>query len=330
MAALLHCCTVDIVIDSNLVRAWSLINNARYKRILCTISGGSDSDIVADICNKCDVDNKIDYVYFDTGLEYAATKTHLKDLELRYGITIKVVKAQKPIPLACAKYGQPFLSKRVSDYIGRLQRHGFRWEDEPFEVLVKKYCRWEKDKWVGCYTALKWWTNAHESSLFNISHNKYLKEFIIQNPPGFKISADCCNYAKKAVLRKLLKESRYDLNIFGVRKAEGGTRAQAYQNCFSSRNSFCDEYRPVFWYTNATKIKYNQAFQIQNSDCYTKYGLSRTGCAGCPCGKDFEYELQVINKYEPALYRAVMYVFGDSYEYYRKYKRFCEAMRYCA
>lgn len=50
-------------------------------------------------------------------------------------------------------------------------------------------------------------------------------------------------------------------------------------------------------------------------------------CAGCPFGRDFEQELSVIEHYEPKLYKAVNNIFGDSYEYTRKYKAFCEEMK---
>ena len=56
------------------------------------------------------------------------------------------------------------------------------------------------------------------------------------------------------------------------------------------------------------------------------YGLKRTGCAGCPFGRDFEFELQVIEKYEPKLFKAVNNIFGQSYEYTRAYRSFCEEM----
>ena len=45
-------------------------------------------------------------------------------------------------------------------------------------------------------------------------------------------------------------------------------------------------------------------------------------CAGCPYGKDFEFELEVIEKYEPKLFKAVNNIFGDSYDYTRRYKAF--------
>lgn len=60
-------------------------------------------------------------------------------------------------------------------------------------------------------------------------------------------------------------------------------------------------------------------FNIVHSDCYTKYGLKRTGCCGCPYGKNFEKELKIIQQYEPNLYSAVNKIFGQSYEYTRNF-----------
>lgn len=106
LTGLLENCPKNQTIGDNLVRAWSKINSSKYEKIVCSISGGSDSDVMLDICTKCDKDNKIEYVWFDTGLEYQATKDHLKYLEEKYGIKIKPYKAIKPIPLSCKKYGQ--------------------------------------------------------------------------------------------------------------------------------------------------------------------------------------------------------------------------------
>lgn len=73
-------------------------------------------------------------------------------------------------------------------------------------------------------------------------------------------------------------------------------------------------------------MDYEKHYDISHSKCYTKYGLERTGCAGCPFGRDFEYELEVIEKYEPKLFVAVNNIFGDSFEYIRKYREFCKEM----
>lgn len=310
-------------IGDNLIRAWSKINSDKYEKIVCSISGGSDSDVMLDICTKCDKDNKIEYVWFDTGLEYQATKDHLKYLEERYDIEIRSYRAIKSIPLVCKQYGQPFLSKQVSEFMSRLQKHNFKWVDKPFEDLIKEYPK--------CKSALEWWCgNKGSRSKFNITQNKWLKEFIIENSPTFKISNICCKYAKKDVSHKLLSKYGYDLNIFGIRKAEGGARSSAYKSCFDengkSKNNTYDNYRPLFWYKNSDKEEYDSHYGIVHSKCYTEYGLKRTGCAGCPFGRDFEEELETIKRYEPKLFIAVNNIFGNSYEYTRRYRDFCKMM----
>lgn len=312
-------CPKNKTIVDNFIRAYSIINNDKYKNIVCSISGGSDSDVMLDICTKVDENKKINYVYFDTGLEYKATKEHLNYLENRYNINIIRYKAIKPIPLTSIKYGQPFLSKRVSEMMMRLQRHNFKWEDEPFEILYERYPK--------CKSALLWWTNSNESIRLNIDYNKYLKDYIIQNPPTFNISNKCCQYAKKDLMHKIIKDNKYELSISGIRRSEGGIRAIAYKSCFDENESLCDNYRPLFWYTNDDKLVYENHYNIIHSKCYTQYGLERTGCAGCTFAKDFENELNVIEKYEPNLYKAVNNIFKDSYEYMRNYKKFVSKMK---
>lgn len=61
---------------------------------ICSISGGSDSDVVLDIISKTDEDGKVKYFWIDTGLEYTATKEHLKELEQKYGIEIERYQAR--------------------------------------------------------------------------------------------------------------------------------------------------------------------------------------------------------------------------------------------
>lgn len=293
---------------------------ATYKKIMVSVSGGSDSDILMDFVERIGHPNsEVSYVFFDTGMEFKATKEHLKFLERKYGVTIHVQKAQVPVPLGCKKYGVPFLSKRVSDYINRLQKHEFQWEDMPFEILYKKYPK--------CKAALRWWCNEWgKGSRLNISQNKFLKEFLIENPPDFLISPNCCNFAKKKTADNFVKNLNPDLNIQGVRKAEGGTRSTAYKSCFTQSFSGHDYLRPIFWFKKIDKEEYEKEFGISHSKCYSEYGLKRTGCACCPFGRDHEKELEAAKKFEPNLYNLAINVFGKSYEYYAKYKEFCKKM----
>lgn len=347
----------DFLIFDGLVKSNTIINNPQYRNIMCSISGGSDSDIVLDICTKLDVNKKIQYVWFDTGIEYQATKDHLKFLEEKYGIEIIREKAIKSIPYTARKNGQPFVSKWVSQNMERLQNYGFQWEDEPYEVLVKRYCKkadperkkeldlqWQEGKkpyhwllldgdwYTGAVNCLQWWCNTKKEkngkpSRFCIAQNTWLKEFIVQNPPAFKISAICCKYAKKQVAKNFVKENNIDLSIMGIRKAEGGIRSTAYKTCYSINENGVDYHRPIFFYTEETKRNYENAFNITHSRCYTDYGMIRTGCAGCPLNMKVTEDQAVIESNEPKLYGAINKIFSDTYEYTRKYREFQKMMK---
>lgn len=296
-----------------------------HERIMCTVSGGWDSDIMADMIIRCGGKKKTTFVHFGTGLEYMATKRQIKALEKRHGIEIQVLPPIKPIPICVKEYGVPFWSKKVSEYIYRLQRHNFQWEDEPFDVLLKKYPR--------CKAALKFWCNkwapskTGKESKFNIAYVPWLKEFMIANPPTFKISAKCCTYAKKEVADKYEQANDFDLNCTGVRKKEKGARSSSYSTCYTPAQTGADAYRPLFWFSDADKVEYDQHYGIKHSDCYEIWGMKRTGCAGCPFGKEFEQELELTRKYEPNFYRAANKIFGPSYEYTRQYLKFREEMK---
>lgn len=302
----------DITIVDSFVKANSVINSPLYETILCSISGGSDSDIMLDLISRVDLNKKVKYIWFNTGLEYQATKDHLDYLEQKYNIKIERERAIKPIPTTCREYGQPFLNKHVSDMLYRLQKHGFKWETGTLDELLKKY--------PNCKSALQWWCNAN--TVLNISRNRFLKEFIIANPPNFKISSKCCDYAKKNASKRVIKNYKCDLVIVGIRRAEGGLRSIKYKNCYSIKENQVDDYRPLFWYKDDTKERYEIKFNIIHSACYTKYGFRRTGCSCCPYARNLEEELEITRIYEPKLYKAVCNVFKDSYEYTRKYREF--------
>ena len=312
--------TKSLMVIDSLTKAHSIYSKP-YKRILVSVSGGSDSDLVIDICKKLDPYSiKTKYVWVNTGLEYEATKEHLDYLEKRYGIKIDRVRPKMPIPTAVNTYGQPFLSKQVSEFIYRLQYNNFKWEDEPYDELIKRYPR--------CKSALEWWCDEKgKGSMFTIRRNKYLKEFMIANPPTFKIANKCCQKSKKDALYSVMEEYDTDLSIIGIRKAEGGARS-ALTGCFVSGKHDYDVYRPIFWYQKDDKKVYEEAYDIKHSKCYGKsgYGLCRTGCCACPFGRDWEKELEACDKFEPKLSKAVRNVFKDSYEYTKKYKEFVAMM----
>lgn len=301
-----------------------------YKNIVVSVSGGGDSDIVIDLvlraCDECNIDSKIlKWIFFDTGIEYKATKEHLDYLEDKYKIKIERIRAKCPVPLGCKKYGLPFLSKFISQRIERLQNKNFDFANDgwkSFEELNLKYPRTKG--------ALTWWCNRYEvkegksNSSFNISNNAYLKEFIIENPPTFKISAECCQGAKKDVAHDYYEENDIDLSILGLRQAEGGIRSVKIKSCYDdNRNEGkVSVFRPIFWFKDIDKKEYEDFYKIVHSKCYTEYGMKRTGCCGCPFNSRFEEDLKIVKEQEPLLYTACNNIFGPSYEYTRAYRKF--------
>lgn len=61
---------------------------------------------------------------------------------------------------------------------------------------------------------------------------------------------------------------------------------------------------------------------IRYSDAYEVYGLTRTGCCGCPISYKAIADLEMIRPYEPNLVKAAWHVFGKSYQYRKKYNEY--------
>lgn len=295
-----------------------------FKNPVCSISGGSDSDTMMDIIERVRGDRPVTYVFFDTKVEYEATKRHLNDLEKKYGVEIIRRDAVVTVPLGCKKCGVPFLSKSVSKNIARLQKCGFQWEDEPYDVLINRY--------PNCASGLKFWCNAwtldnEKASKYNIRNQLFLKEFMTANPPAFPISDKCCQGAKKDTGALIDTEFQAGLKILGLRKAEGGVRATSITSCFSLDNNGFGNYRPLWFWSDADKAEYKEYYGVTYSDCYEVWGFKRTGCAGCPFNSRFEDELKVMEQYEPKMYTAANNIFGQSYEYTRAYRKFKEEQK---
>ena len=257
-----------------------------HEHICISVSGGSDSDcIVHLVCTYFpEFLDKCKFVFVNTGLEYDATKRHLCELEKRYGIEIDKIRGLSVVT-SCKRYGFPILNKVKAhdlDLLLRKQPSGYR--------LVYEM----------------------EDSQFSFTEReRELARYIEANQ--IKVSSMCCDVSKKKPLKQYQKEHDIDLAVTGERKAEGGVRAVKNKSCFSERSDF-DRYMPLFWWSDETKRIFKKTEGIRYSDCYEVWGMKRTGCVGCPFGKDTAHELELMYQYEPKLYEAVMNVFGKAYE----------------
>ncbi|ONI42189.1 hypothetical protein AN641_03625 [Candidatus Epulonipiscioides gigas] len=295
------------------------INNPCYKNISVSISGGADSDIMLNMVmqtvDKSNLD-KLKFIFFDTGVEYQATKKHLEQLEVKYGITLIKLKPKKSIGVIKKEFGSPFLSKFASKNISILQKKGFNFAtDKSYEELILIYPR--------AKTVLGWWFNKNSINQLNINYNKGLKEFLQTNPPDFKISSKCCDFLKKDIGKEFDKLNQTDLNIIGIRRAEGGIRTFSYNSCFSKNKiTGLDTYRPLFFFSDKDKLEYKEFYNIEYSECYTSYGMKRTGCCGCPFNKNFIKDLEQLKFYEPKMYTLSQALYFQSYEYTKRYLDF--------
>ena len=302
----------------------------KYKKVLVSVSGGKDSDVMLDMVRRSalrleligaflDEDPFLSFVFFDTGIEYVATKDHLDGLEYKYGVEIERVRAVEPVAAGCSRHGLPFISKFVSEMVDRLQSAGFDFARDgllPFDELMAKYPR--------CGSALRWWCGENgEGSRFGINRFRCLKEFMIENPPTFRISQKCCSGAKKETAARFEREERPDLVMVGLRRSENGIRSSRISGCFDRpKGEGPARFRPLWWLTDGDIEEYCREYGVTHSLCYTEYGLKRTGCAGCPFGSRFEEELEAIKDREPRLRDAVCRIFGPSYDYIRAYREF--------
>ena len=293
-----------------------------HERAHVGISGGADSDVMLDLCERVRTVAPIDitYDFDDTGLEWRATRRHLEDLEESYGIGIDRTRAVKSIPVCAKEHGQPFLSKMASLHLGNLQRSGFGWEDRTLAMLKVLYPRCQA-------SSLKWWTNEYHTksgamSSYCIGRNKWLREFVMENPPWFPISHKCCTYAKKIPAARSISDSGCDVRLVGTRRSEGGVRALS-GTCFDKgSDGKVDAYKPLYWLTDTDRAEYERMFGITHSECYSKWGFARTGCVGCPFNRHVFDDLARAEQYEPRMVGAARKVFADSYEYTRMYREF--------
>jgi 3'-phosphoadenosine 5'-phosphosulfate sulfotransferase (PAPS reductase)/FAD synthetase len=306
-------------IFDSLLKARSVLG--RHRKVAVSVSGGSDSDIVMDLLELVRPENReLAYVFFDTGMEFAVTKRHLGELEGKYGVSIERRRAKVTVAAACARHGIPFIGKDASEMLCRLQSHGFDWRDGAENATPEKYGR--------CKSALDWFFDRRPPSAsgkpkFSIARYSMLRDFIAETPPGFKISDKCCDYAKKAVAKEFRRDRNPDLIVNGMRRAEGGRRAGSIKTCFTpSCGDEPDNYRPLWFWTDADKAIYKEWRGLSYSDCYEVRGLKRTGCVGCPCNSKAEWEPGIVGQYEPRLVKAARGVFGASYDYRRRYAEY--------
>lgn len=307
-----------------------------HPKAICSYSGGADSDILLDLVERTrKIFNlpPVKYAFFNTGLEMKATKDHVAQTTEKYGVDITEYRPKVNIVQATRKYGIPFVSKIMSYQLDDWQKKGVPMTiaDEYAEAEDKAAKRAElKERYPGCESLINFicCCNGKGEPRPNIqlviNSSRFMRDFIMENPPDFHISAKCCDYCKKQVAHNVQKG--YDMVITGERRDEGGMRSVPRKDstamCFTETGDGKYRLRPLFYVSDADKAWYKEEYGIRYSDAYEVYGLKRTGCCGCPISYRAVDDLELIGKYEPNVVKAAWNIFGPSYEYRKKYNEY--------
>lgn len=310
-----------------------------HPKAICSYSGGADSDILIDLIERTRAVFgllPVKYVFFNTGLEMKATKDHVKAVAEKYGVEIKEVRPKVNIVNATRKYGVPFVSKIMSTGLEGWQKKNIPLSiAEEYEKADDKAAKRKelKERYPGSETTINFLCCCNSDGeprpdiQLVINSSKYMRDFIGEYPPDFQISAQCCDYCKKQVAHSVQKD--YEMIITGERRDEGGMRSVPRKDntalCFTETSSGQYRLRPLYYVSDTDKAWYKEYYDIRYSDAYEVYGLTRTGCCGCPISYKAVDDLEKIRPYEPYVVKAAWNIFGKSYEYRKKYNDYKEA-----
>lgn len=307
-----------------------------HPNAICSYSGGSDSDIMLDLVERTrelyDLP-PVKYVFFNTGLEMKATRDHVKATMAKYGIEIETVRPKIGIVRATRKYGIPFVSKIMSGGLSEWQKKGvpLTIADEYNAAMDKGAKRAElKRRYPGCESLINFLCCCNKEGeprpniQLVINSSMYMLDFIKEHPPTFKISAKCCDYCKKHPAHHIQKD--YEMIVTGERRDEGGMRSVPRGDntalCFGETGDGQWRLRPLYYVSDKDKAWYKDYYGVRYSDAYEVYGLTRTGCCGCPISYKAVDDLKKIEPFEPNVVKAAWNIFGESYLYRQQYNEY--------
>ena len=307
-----------------------------HPNAICSYSGGSDSDIMIDLIERTRAIYNlppIKYVFFNTGLEMKATKDHVKAIAGKYGVEIIEERPKVNIVTAVREHGVPFVSKIMSAGLEGWQKKNIPLSiaDEYDQAEDKAAKRQElRERYPKCESTINFLCCCNSAGeprpniQLVINSSKYMRDFIGEYPPDFQISAKCCDYCKKQIAHRVQKG--YEMVITGERRDEGGMRSVPRKDntalCFGETSSGQFRLRPLYYVSDADKAWYKEYYRITYSDAYEVYGLTRTGCCGCPISYKAVDDLEKIRPHEPNVVKAAWNIFGKSYEYRAKYNQY--------
>ena len=173
------------------------------------------------------------------------------------------------------QFGIPCYSKQQDEYIYRYQ-NGSRTENTMNAIMGR-------------------------NKIFNL--NRSAREALLSGSLH-PVSNKCCYYNKELPMMQYGKDTGKK-PIIGVRRSESKTRSAKYETCLQKNGNFA----PIYDFTDSLVDDIYKAYDIPIPSCYTY--TARTGCAGCPYGRNVETELALLPDLQSE--KAIEY-FKESYD----------------
>lgn len=268
-----------------------------------SFSGGKDSTVVLALI-KMSIDSMvlppegIKAVFANTGIELQATVDFVRWCKENWYENIEIVKPEKSFDWVLKNKGKPIKSKMKSEYIGRYQT-GLRSKNLMTNLII------------GTTMSGK---HAGRTKLADKDMHMIHDDFPI------KVANKCCVYMKKKPFQKYEKDNEIKGVITGIRVNEGGARMLTAEQRVQKGGKLCTYTKggktykyPIIDWTDEDVETFIDQYNVPLSKAYTTYGMTRTGCMGCPFALDIADNLKVLFEHEPLKYKASMFFLKDVY-----------------
>lgn len=269
-------------------------------QIYLSFSGGKDSTVLAHLIMMADLPTPIPFVFSDTGIEMGATTRFVQTFPYE---NIQYVKPKKPFAQILKQYGKPALAKLKSEALSTYQKN----DRNPYSTA--------RAFQMVTGHRIKDWKLVGGRNSYTLAQKDL---HFLHEDTEIKFANKCCHYLKKEPFARFEKEHQMKGSFSGTRVDEGGARSMAIKSCVTIKKKRGQAFiasTPIFDWTDEILNQFIRQYGIELSEAYTVYGLTRTGCMGCPFSKNLTHELKALYDYEPNRYKAAMHWMKDVYLY---------------
>ena len=264
-------------------------------KIYLAFSGGKDSTTVAELVKMAKLERDIPFVFTDTLVEFDA----VRDFVFNYDYPNMVyLDPRLPFDDIIEQFGIPAINKTRADYLGCYDRNINNpnlMDIQRMKVLIQGEAINNKQG-LGFRSAY-----ALAEKHFHFLHPDRVAEYKIDNK--------CCTYLKIHPLYEFKLFNDIKGYYTGVRIAEGGARKNSLKDFYIWKKEYKKKelkVSPIYDWSDELREQFLEYYNVPVSIAYTKYGMDRTGCVGCPFSRNCGKDLAISKEFEPDKYDEVL------------------------